>query len=430
MAFSPALALYQAATRHLHALAERKLTSRLADGKEDPDRLDERRGIATIPRPPGQLIWFHAASVGESLSLLDLIETLIDEIPDLNVLLTTGTLSSAAILDDRLPDQTIHQFVPLDMHAFVQSFLNHWQPDVAIWTESELWPNLICATHARHVPMLSLNTRMSVNSYKTWRWVPGAARALLNRFDMFLAQDEITMAHLHKLGVPRDRVRVTGSLKESGAPPPHDEEERVRITQALETRPVWLAASTHAGEDKIVADAHRIARRAAPRLLLIIAPRHPERAPDIAQMLRDDGWRVALRSAGAEPDATQDIYIADTLGEMGLWYRIAPLSFVGGSLVEIGGHNPYEPAALGSAVIHGPHTANAKDIYERLDEAGGAVKVRDTQELGEVLTRLLEPHRSAAMAHAAWEIGSQGAQAIEAAFTEITQALDRAGQAR
>lgn len=426
MAFSPALTLYQMATRSLVSLAERKLAKRLAEGKEDPDRLDERCGIASVARPKGELVWFHAASVGESLSLIDLIETLIDEHPDLNVLITTGTRSSADILEARLPDQTIHQYVPLDMHGFVTRFLDHWSPDVAIWTESELWPNLIIETHGRSIPMISLNTRMSGDSYNKWRWLRGTAKSLLSRFNLFLAQDQVTLSHLRKLGVPEDRMRVNGSLKESGGALPHDEEDRARISLALETRPVWLAASTHPGEEDMAVAAHRIARRSAPRLLLIIAPRHPERAPEIAAKLREDGWRITLRSDGVDPDATVEIYIADTLGEMGLWYRLAPVSFLGGSLVDIGGHNPYEPAALGSALIHGPHTQNAKDIYERLDEAGGARKVRNPEELGLALTDLLEPHRSAAMAHAAWEVSSQGAQAAETAFTEITSALNGA----
>ncbi|SHF59882.1 3-deoxy-D-manno-octulosonic-acid transferase [Litoreibacter ascidiaceicola] len=425
MAFSPMLALYLTASRWMVPLANRKLASRLADGKEDSDRINERRGIASQPRPRGELIWFHAASVGESLSLLDLIDSLIDERPDLNVLITTGTRSSADLLGSRLPDQTIHQFVPLDARPFVESFLDHWKPDVAVWTESELWPSLICETSARGIAMISLNTRMSHDSYKKWLWLRGTAGALLGKFDLFLTQDRITAKHLLRLGAQSTKVRINGSLKESSGALPHDEKEREKISAALETRPVWLAASTHPGEDEIAAEAQRLARRAAPRLLLIIAPRHPERGPAIAEMLRKSGWRVALRSEATEPDAVMDIYIADTLGEMGLWYRIAPMNFLGGSLAEIGGHNPYEPAALGSAILHGPHVANAKDVYDRLDEAGGARLVTDAPSLGQAVIELLEPHRSAAMAHAAWEISSQGAQAAEAAFVEIIAALDR-----
>jgi len=428
MAFSPMLALYLAASRWMVPLANRKLVSRLADGKEDPMRIDERRGIASQPRPPGELVWFHAASVGESLSLLDLIESLIDERPDLNVLITTGTRSSADLLQSRLPDQTIHQFVPLDARLFVRAFLSHWKPDVAVWTESELWPSLIHETNERGIEMISLNTRMSQDSYRKWLWLRGAARALLGKFDLFLAQDRITAKHLLRLGAPASRVRINGSLKESSGALPNDEKEREAISIALENRPVWLAASTHPGEDELVAEAHRIARRTAPRLLLIIAPRHPERGPAIAETLRKSGWRVAMRSEGAQPDAVIDIYVADTLGEMGLWYRIAPLNFLGGSLAEIGGHNPYEPAALGSAILHGPYVANAKDVYDRLDEAEGARLVKDARNLGEAVIDVLEPHKSAAMAHAAWEISSQGAQAAEAAFVEINAALDRAAE--
>lgn len=428
MAFSPILALYLTASRWMGPLANRKLASRLAEGKEDPDRINERRGIASQPRPRGELLWFHAASVGESLSLLDLIESLIDERPDLNVLITTGTRSSADLLQTRLPDQTIHQFVPLDARPFVQAFLDHWKPDVAVWTESELWPALIHETYERGIHMISLNTRMSQESYRKWHRVRGAASALLGKFDLFLAQDRLTAKHLQRLGALQGRVRINGSLKESNGALPHDEEERQSISAALETRPVWLAASTHPGEEEMAAEAHRIARRAAPRLLLVIAPRHPERGPAIAENLRKQGWRVALRSEGVQLDAVIDIYVADTLGEMGLWYRIAPLNFLGGSLVEIGGHNPYEPAALGSAILHGPHVASAQGVYDRLDDTGGARLVKDARDLGEALIELLEPHRAAAMAHAAWEVSSQGAQAAEAAFVEINTALDQSAE--
>ncbi len=212
MAFSPMLALYLTASRWMVPIANRKLASRLAEGKEDPDRINERRGIASQPRPPGELIWFHAASVGESLSLLDLIDSLIDENPDLNVLITTGTRSSADLLQSRLPDQTIHQFVPLDARPFVQAFLEYWKPDVAIWTESELWPALIHETRDRGIGMISLNTRMSQSSYRKWHRIRGAARALLSKFDLFLAQDRLTAKHLLRLGAPADRDLISISF--------------------------------------------------------------------------------------------------------------------------------------------------------------------------------------------------------------------------
>lgn len=404
--------------------AERKLQARLEAGKEDPVRVGERRGEASQPRPKGVVIWFHAASVGESLSLLLLIDQLLDDFPDLNVLVTTGTRTSAEVLEARLPAQIIHQFVPLDVGPYVHRFLEHWKPDVAVWTESELWPNLITQTAARGTKMMLLNARMSKTSHDRWRWLPSAAKAILRRFGCIFAQDEATALYLRRLGAKRDTLHVIGSLKESSGALPHDEAERQRFVDMLKTRPVWLAASTHAGEEKIAAEAHVMALKSSHRLLLILAPRHPDRAPQIAEMLRGEGLNVAIRSEGREPDPSTQVYLVDTLGEMGLWYRLAPATFLGGSLVNIGGHNPYEPAALGSAIIHGPFVTNAPDIYSRLDEAGAAIAVCNADELGKAIIDTLEPHKAAALAHAAWEVTSSGAGATERALSEITEMLD------
>ncbi|GFE66249.1 3-deoxy-D-manno-octulosonic acid transferase [Litoreibacter roseus] len=425
MPVSPVLATYLTVSRFLVRFADRTLKRRLQAGKEDPDRINERRGIAERARPDGQLLWFHAASVGESLSVLDLIEMILDDRPDLNVLITTGTRTSAELLEKRITDQTIHQFVPLDARAFVVRFLDHWKPDIAVFTESELWPTLICQTHKRRIPMVLLNARMSSKSFKRWRWFRGAARGVLGCFSYILAQDKVTKSHLVSLGIKSGAVEVTGSLKESGGALPHDERERADIAESLKTRPVWLAASTHEGEESAAADAHRIARRRSPRLLLIIAPRHPDRGPEIAAALRADGWSVGLRSAGESPDENIDIYVADTLGEMGLWYRIAPVSFVGGSLAEIGGHNPFEPAALGSAIVHGPHISSAAEAYERLSDAGAARQAANARELGDIIVELQEPHETAAMAHAAWEATTSGAEAIERARALLLDLLTR-----
>ncbi|MEM9585052.1 MAG: 3-deoxy-D-manno-octulosonic acid transferase [Pseudomonadota bacterium] len=426
MGSSLGLSTYLALSGRLEGWANRKLETRLADGKEHPERVSERRGIASQPRPPGTLIWFHAASVGESLSLVGLIEQLLDDFPDLNVLMTTGTRTSADLIKTRLPPQTMHQFVPLDARPFVRKFLDHWQPDIAIWTESELWPTLITETHRRGTQMLLLNARMSVKSHDAWRWLPSISRAVLQSFEEIFVQDETTARYLRRLGALRNRVVVTGSLKEDSGTLPHDEAERARLAEQFKTRPVWLAASTHPGEEAMAAHAHSLAIKASHRLLLIIAPRHPERGPGIADELRGEGWNVALRSEGTDPDPSTQIYIADTLGEMGLWYRLAPMTFLGGSLVDIGGHNPFEPAALGSAIIHGPHVISAREIYARLDEADAALEVQNSTELGQAVITLLEPHRPAALAHAAWEVTSSGAGATERAIEKITEMIDRA----
>lgn len=426
MGFSLGLSAYLMLSNRLVGLANRKLETRLNEGKEHPERIGERRGHATVQRPPGMLIWFHAASVGESLSLVNLIEQILDDFPDLNVLMTTGTRTSADLIQTRLPPNTIHQFVPLDARPFVRKFLDHWQPDVAIWTESELWPALIAETGKRGTKMLLLNARMSKKSHDAWRWVPGIAKAVLRNFNHIFVQDQATATYLRRLGAARDRLEVTGSLKESSGALPHNETERARLAEQFKTRPVWLAASTHEGEETLAAEAHGQAIKASHRLLLILAPRHPERGPKIAEELRAQGWNVAVRSEGHDPEPATQIYVADTLGEMGLWYRLAPATFLGGSLVEVGGHNPFEPAALGSAIIHGPHVQSAGEIYTRLGEAGAAAQVQNAAELGRTVIDLLEPHRAAALAHAAWEVTSSGAGSTERALAEITQMIDDA----
>jgi 3-deoxy-D-manno-octulosonic-acid transferase len=402
---------------------DRKLARRLAQGKEDPARIDERKGLTSLPRPPGRLVWFHAASVGESLSLLEVIRRLGDHDPALTVLVTTGTVSSSDILKSRLPPNAIHQFVPIDIHLFVKRFLDHWKPDLAVWTESEFWPSLICETHARGVPLLLINARMSDRSARRWRILRGAAQSLLTRFAAVQAQDSATGLALVRLGLPADRLTVTGTLKEGMPPPPCNETERVRYTKLLAGRQVWAAASTHDGEEAQVATAHAAAARSVLRLLCILVPRHPERGDAIAAMLRAQGLSVAQRSKGEDPGPDTAIFLADTLGELGLWYRLAPLSFVGGSLVPIGGHNPFEPAALGSAILHGPHVHNFADIFARLDAAGAAREVRDAAALATAVARLSQPDQRAPMAYAAWEIGSSGAEVTDKALALILSRL-------
>ena len=428
---SLALGLYRAwSGRAGQRFAERKLRERVAAGKEDPDRLDERRGIATCPRPDGPLIWFHAASVGESIALLELVRQLIDDRPELRVLVTTGTVTSAGVMADRLPDGALHQFVPLDARLFVTRFLDHWRPDVAVWTESELWPTLICETQARAIPMLLLNARMSKASHDRWRFLRGMARSLLGRFQRALVQDDLTAIYLRRLGMDPDRMEVTGTLKEGAAALPVDTRRLDSMRAEIGNRPVWIAASTHDGEELKVLEAHRIAIRTNPRLLLILVPRHPDRGDDIARRLHADGWAFTRRTAGEGPEAEVPVYLADTMGELGLWYRLAPVSFVGGSLEPIGGHNPFEPAALGSTILHGPYVTNFVDIYQRLTQARAARLVASPQALAQAVDELLAPDRAAAMAHAAWEVVSSGADVTERAKAVLLETLDAAGTGR
>ncbi len=421
---SPGLWLYLGLTAFADGWVRRKLARRAEAGHEDPARIGERFGRASRPRPEGRLVWMHGASVGEVLALVELIRRLREERPDLAVLVTSGTVTSARIAAERLPEGVIHQFAPVDTRAAVRRFLDHWRPDLALWAESELWPRLVLSTARRGVPMLLVNARMSARSFRRWRRAPLAARALLGRFARVLTQDEANAARFARLGVPPARLEVTGSLKAGASPPPCDEGERARMRAAIGARPVWLAASTHEGEEEIVIEAHRRARRGAQGLLLILCPRHPERGDAVAALVEAAGLRLRRRSAGELPDDATEVYLADTLGEMGLWYRLTPVAFVGGSLVPVGGHNPYEPAALGAAILHGPHVDNFARIYAELDAAGGAREVRDAAGLVEALRALRAPAEAAAMAAAAWDVASRGAEVTERALALVLAALE------
>ena len=429
MRFSLALSAYLAFSARAARFAERKLAARLAESKEDAARLDERRGIAGMARPEGELVWFHAASVGESLSLLELIRRMIEERPDLHVLVTTGTVSSAEVMQARLPQGAMHQFIPVDVLPWVRRFLDHWRPDLAVWTESELWPALIVETGARGIPMVIINARMSKTSHDRWRFLRGMARSLLERFAEAHVQDDLTAGYLRRLGLPGERLHVTGTLKEGAAALPADEAERQRLADHLAGRPTWLAASTHEGEEEVILQAHRQALRINPRLLLVVVPRHPHRGDAVARLIAAQSFRHARRSAGELPDPETAVYLADTMGELGLWYRLAPISFVGGSLEPVGGHNPFEPAALGSVILHGPYVSNFSDIYQRLTEAKAARLVSSPDGLAAAVNDLLNPDRAADMAHAAWEVCSAGAVVTDMALDMLFDHLDERARA-
>ncbi|EBA05022.1 Three-deoxy-D-manno-octulosonic-acid transferase-like protein [Rhodobacteraceae bacterium HTCC2150] len=425
MGRSVGLAFYLMVSARLRRMGDRTLARRLSAGKEDADRIDERHGIAGLPRPKGTLIWFHCASVGEVLSIQELIKLLSYDDPNLSFLLTTGTKSSADLMTERMPPRCQHQYIPIDIVPYVQSFLDHWKPDLAIWTESELWPALITLTHDRKIPMLLLNARMSKESASKWRWLPGFAKSILSRFDHIMAQDDVTHKNLMRLGAKKETLELTGSLKEGASAPPCDEQTRADLAAQINGRPLWFAASTHEGEEAIVAKAHAIALRSTHRLLLIVAPRHIERGPEIFRDLQETGLHIGLRSRGDKITTETQIYVADTMGEMGLWYRLSPISFLGGSLAKIGGHNPFEPASLGSAILHGPFVFNFAEIFARLKKVDASKLVHNEKELATAVQYLLSPERTAQMAHAAWEISSVGAEITERAVSLIFETLDQ-----
>ena len=377
------LVMYRLLSWAIEPFAESFLLFRLRKNKEDSGRLEERLGHASLARPAkGSLIWIHAASVGESLSMLPLMEKLNTQ--DRILLLTTGTLSSARLMNDRLPKNVLHQFIPLDTPHAVRRFISYWQPALAIWTESELWPNLIGEMARRNIPLLLVNARMSERSYRRWRtFAPYSVRQLLHAFSLCLAQNEESADRLRKLGA--SRVKVTGNLKHDAPPLPVDAEKFSTLQKMLGARPRWLAASTHRGEEEIIIKAHKELALRYRDLLTFIVPRHPERGADICALARKQGLSCAQRSQGMPISADLSIYVADTLGELGVFYKSCQSVFMGGSLVAHGGQNPLEAARFSCALLAGAHTQNFKDIYATLEKAQALERVRDGQSLKSAL---------------------------------------------
>ena len=403
------------------------LRHRVRRGKEDPARLGERRGIASQARPAGRLVWIHAASVGEARSALPLLGAVLAAAPRAHALVTTGTLTSARMLDGALPARALHQFAPLDVPAWVARFLDHWRPDAALWFESELWPNTLAALASRGVPAALVNARMSEASFARWRRGGALLRPPLDGFAIVLAQTEETAARFAALGA-RDS-RAVGNLKFDVDRLPAADDALAAARAALAGRPAWLAASTHPGEEEIVAAVHAQLAPRFPGLLTILVPRHASRGTEIARLLRGRGLAVAQRSAGEAPDPATAVWLADTMGELGLFYRLAPVVFVGGSLVAHGGQNPLEPAALETAILLGPHSWNFTEIVAALRAADAVREVADPAALADQIAGLLADEaarrRLARNAFGAWEAGRGAVARVHAALAPVLAPLDR-----
>ncbi len=415
--------LYRALTWPLPPFAVLYLNRRERQGKEDRRRRSERRGLTDAIRPAGPLVWVHAASVGEATSILVLIERLLRTRPTLEILVTTGTVASARLLDGRLPERARHQFVPADLRRWISRFLDHWRPDLAIWVESELWPNLVLTTHARGIPMVLVNGRLSLRSYARWRRWPGLIGPMLGAFALCLAQDDEQAERLRRLGA-RQPAGI-GDLKTAGAPLPFDRAQRKRLRDQIGSRPIWFAASTHPGEEEVAASVHRQLAAKHPGLLTIIAPRHPARGAAIGEMLALRGLCVARRAAGEAITDDTDIYLADTMGEMGLFYSMAGIAFVGGSLAPKGGHNPFEPARLDCAVLHGPEIGNCAAMAAALAAAGAAETVTDAETLARAVSALLCDRRlRAERAAAGKSVAVAGSGVLDAVLERLAPWLD------
>ncbi|RFC65359.1 3-deoxy-D-manno-octulosonic acid transferase [Fulvimarina endophytica] len=368
-------------------------------GKEDGARKRERFGHASAKRPEGvPLVWIHAASVGETLAVAPMARLIAEEGPQ--VLMTTGTRTSAEIVETRFSDWLIHQYVPLDVKSAVGRFLDHWQPDLAIFAESELWPNTLNELSARRVPQVLVNARLSDRSFERWKKAHWFAEALIENFALIVAQSEVDAERYRRLGA--GSVTVVGNLKADSEAPGCDPAILAEIAPVIDRRPVWAALSTHPGEELIAATCHIGLKRRHRGLLTVIVPRHADRGDAIAEELRSVGLKVAQRSKGEMPGEGIDIYLGDTMGEMGLYLELSKIAFIGKSLTGEGGQNPLEPAMLGRAILSGRYVQNFREVYQTLAEGGACVILKDETGLTREVDALLSsPDRRADMGEAA-----------------------------
>jgi 3-deoxy-D-manno-octulosonic-acid transferase len=418
MSFSPALSAYRAATTVLGPFASLWLNSRANEGKEDPARLGERYGRYKQARPSGTLIWLHAASVGESGVAVGLIQALSARDPSLSFVLSTGTRTSAELVARRAPARTTHIYAPLDRADAVRRLLDHWRPDLGVFVESEIWPNLIIAARQRDIPLALVNARMSPKSLDRWRRWPKAGAQMLSAFAYVSAADERTALALTQVrGAP---VPQLGNLKLAMPAPRVDTGARDALAQEIDARPLWIAASTHEGEEEIVLEAHALLRAETTDALLIIVPRHPERGANIATLAGNAPRRSRFEHIGDAP-----VYVADTLGELGVFYDLAPVALVAGSLLPyLKGHNPIEPAKLDAAIVTGPNVESFQDLFDALSAANGATTVTDAASLATAVTKLWRDDAARTrQVVAARAVMAQGAEALDTTVTQLRALL-------
>ncbi|MHA1128622.1 MAG: 3-deoxy-D-manno-octulosonic acid transferase [Alphaproteobacteria bacterium] len=400
------------------SLAAYMLLSRYGEGwfARKLDANTERRGIASAPRPEGPLIWINVNSVSGADAIMTLCRRLLGQNPLLNCLITTQTEAAAQSLQGQMPSRMTHQYIPVDAVPYITAFLDHWEPHLSVWTETEFQPAFVVQAKRRNIPTVYIDASMSAKSFRQYRLFNGMTTSLLQRFDQILTQDAPSKKHLQHLGAPVGKIETSGRLDGGTFPLPHDETQRKALARAIGGRAVWLAALTHEDEEEAILAAHKIARRSYPELLLILAPRQPERGDSIADRLRAQECTVAQRSKSQQIDRLTDVYLADTADEIGLWYRLAPVSFIGGSLSDQGGQNPLFAAALGSAILHGSQVSNFATAYKTLLDADACIPVTDGPDLAKNLERALAPERAAQLATAAWGAYGEGDSANDRVY--------------
>jgi 3-deoxy-D-manno-octulosonic-acid transferase len=388
------------------------LRRRAPRGKEDAARLGERLGHASVARPEGPVAWLHGVSVGESLSLIPLARGLMARRPDLSSVVTSGTVTSARLMAERLPPGAVHQFAPVDGPAAVGRLLDHWRPCAGFFAESELWPNLIHAARRRGVRLALVSARMTEGSARGWERAPDAARALLDAFEIVMPQDEASASRLAALGA---RLGPVLNLKRVGEALPCDPDALEILRAAIGRRPVVAAVSTHPGEEALIVRAFQPVTATSDAVLLLV-PRHPERGGAVATDLASLGVDFTRRSRGETPNGA--IYLADTLGETGLFLRLADFAVMGGGFAEgVGGHNPLEPARLGVGVLTGPSVFNAQSIFDEMFAEVAAIPAADESALARHIAGLLTyPHIARRMGEAALAYANRQGAALESAL--------------
>lgn len=380
--------IYNTLIRVLYPLViKRYINKRKENGKEDIKRFNERIGRPAMERPEGKLIWMHGASVGESLSMLPLINKLLEAYPELNIMVTTGTVTSAELMNKRLPERAFHQYIPIDNPAFVNRFIKHWHPDLALWFESDFWPALLSGIKRKNIPLVLVNGRISNKSFKRWQQFDYISKELLSCFTFCLGQSEEDAYRLRVLGA-KDSMCL-GNIKYAGINPPVDEQKLADIRQQIGNRPLWVASSTHNDEEVNIAKVHQKLKQTFPDLLTLIAPRHPQRGEEIQNSVNTLGLKTALRSKAEKITPQTDVYIADTMGEVGIWYTLSQLVFIGGSLIPHGGQNFIEPSRFRDAVMVGPYMHNFTDAMNRAKKADAIIQVNNCDELYETALQLL-----------------------------------------
>lgn len=419
------LKIYNTLISFLYPIAiSRYIEKRKKKGKEDIKRFNERVGRPIKPRPEGKLIWMHGASVGESISMLPLIQRLLEVYPNAHVMVTTGTLTSAEIMAKRLPERAFHQYLPIENPVFATRFLKHWKPDVALWFESEFWPAMLSCIKRKNIPLILVNGRISNKSFKRWQQFDFIIKEILECFTLCLGQSDEDEYRLRVLGAKN--TMCLGNLKYAGLPLPVDENKKQEIAEQITGRTVWLVSSTHDDEEFKIARFLKDLQKKVPNLLTFMAPRHPQRGSEIKQRLQKElGLNVALRSANEKITEKTDVYVADTIGELGIWYDLIPLVFIGGSLIPHGGQNFIEPSRSRDAVIVGPHMYNFADAMNRAKKADAVIQVNDVLELMETIENLLtHPDLLEAKRSLAYNWANGEAKVLEGIVEKIKAYLD------